>query len=162
MAISVLNMCAHGSLLTSIHNIKGGRRSFRVWALGPMCLENRNNNSIYFIVLVGRIKWSICESIYYSALSIVSTPQMILAMLDVVTIKNSKWFFKTHLTCSEQPEQEAHHYYVLSKPGKWQPTPVLSPGKFHGWRSLVGYSPWGRKESDTTERLLFLSFYSFF
>ena len=35
----------------------------------------------------------------------------------------------------------------------WQPTPVLLPGKSHGWRSLVGYSPWGRKESDTTERL---------
>ena len=34
---------------------------------------------------------------------------------------------------------------------KWQHTPVLPPGKFHGWRSLVGYSPWGRKESDTTE-----------
>ena len=28
---------------------------------------------------------------------------------------------------------------------KWQPTPVLLPGKFHGRRSLVGYSPWGRK-----------------
>ena len=26
---------------------------------------------------------------------------------------------------------------------KWQLTPVLLPGKFHGWRSLVGYSPWG-------------------
>ena len=38
---------------------------------------------------------------------------------------------------------------------QWQPTPVLLPGKFHGWRSLVGYSPWGRKESDTTERLHF-------
>ena len=34
---------------------------------------------------------------------------------------------------------------------KWQPTPVLLPGKSHGWRSLVGYSPWGRKESDMTE-----------
>ena len=39
------------------------------------------------------------------------------------------------------------------------PTPVLLPGKSHGWRSLVGYSPWGRKKSDTTERLLFLSFF---
>ena len=38
---------------------------------------------------------------------------------------------------------------------KWQPTPVLLPGKSHGWRSLVGYSPWGRKESDMTERLHF-------
>ena len=32
-------------------------------------------------------------------------------------------------------------------------TPVFLPGEFHGWRSLVGYSPPGRKESDTTERL---------
>ena len=36
---------------------------------------------------------------------------------------------------------------------KWQPTPVFWPGKFHGQRSLVGYSPWGCKESDTPERL---------
>ena len=35
---------------------------------------------------------------------------------------------------------------------KWQPTPVFSPGEFHGQRSLAGYSPWGSIESDTTER----------
>ena len=35
------------------------------------------------------------------------------------------------------------------------PTPVLLPGKSHGWRSLVGCSPWGRTESDTTEQLHF-------
>ena len=40
---------------------------------------------------------------------------------------------------------------------KWQPTPVLLPGESHGWRSLVGYSPQGRKESDTTERIHFTS-----
>ena len=34
---------------------------------------------------------------------------------------------------------------------QWHPTPVLLPGKSHGWRSLVGYSPWGCTESDTTE-----------
>ena len=34
---------------------------------------------------------------------------------------------------------------------KWQPSPVFLPGKFHGQKSLVGYSPWGHKESDTTE-----------
>ena len=34
---------------------------------------------------------------------------------------------------------------------KWQPTPVHLPGKFYGQRSLVGYIPWGPKESDTTE-----------
>ena len=36
---------------------------------------------------------------------------------------------------------------------KWRPTPVSLPGKSHGQRSLVGCSPWGRKESGTTERL---------
>ena len=36
-----------------------------------------------------------------------------------------------------------------------QPSPVLLPGKFHGQRSLVDYSPWDRKESDMTERLHF-------
>jgi len=34
---------------------------------------------------------------------------------------------------------------------KWHPTPVLSPGEFHGQKSLVGYSPRGRKELDTTK-----------
>ena len=38
---------------------------------------------------------------------------------------------------------------------QWHPTPVLLPGKSHGWRSLVGYSPWGHEESDTTELLHF-------
>ena len=40
---------------------------------------------------------------------------------------------------------------------KWQPTPVLLPGKSHGQRSLADYSPWDRKESDTTEQLHFTS-----
>ena len=39
---------------------------------------------------------------------------------------------------------------------QWQPTPVLLLGKSHGQRSLVGCSPWGREESDMTERLLSL------
>ena len=38
---------------------------------------------------------------------------------------------------------------------QWHPTPVLLPGKSHGWRSLVGCSPRGREESDMTERLHF-------
>ena len=36
---------------------------------------------------------------------------------------------------------------------EWQPTPVFLPGDFHGQRSLVGYSPWGHKESATTQQL---------
>ena len=34
---------------------------------------------------------------------------------------------------------------------KWQPTPVFLPGEFHGQRILVGYSPWGYRESAMTE-----------
>ena len=47
---------------------------------------------------------------------------------------------------------------VLEKDGRrrrWQPTPVLLPGKSHGWGSLVGCSSWGRYESDATERIPF-------
>ena len=40
---------------------------------------------------------------------------------------------------------------------KWQSTAALLPGKSHGWRSLIGYSPWGHKELDMTERLHFHS-----
>ena len=36
---------------------------------------------------------------------------------------------------------------------KWQPTPVFLPGESHARRSLVGYSPRGHRESDTTEQL---------
>ena len=43
--------------------------------------------------------------------------------------------------------------YMQLRRRKWHPTAVLLPGKSHGWRSLVGCSPWGREESDTTERL---------
>ena len=36
---------------------------------------------------------------------------------------------------------------------EWQPTPVFLLGESHGQRNLEGYSPWGRKESDTAEQL---------
>ena len=43
----------------------------------------------------------------------------------------------------------------LEKAMSMRPTPVLLPGESHGWRSLVGYSPWRLEESDTTEQLHF-------
>ena len=46
-------------------------------------------------------------------------------------------------------------YSSLFQRRQWQPTPVLLPGKSHGQRSLVGCSPWGLEESNTTERLHF-------
>ena len=61
-----------------------------------------------------------------------------------------KWFSGKQSACQAD---------VGSTPGlgrfpwrrKWQPTPVFLPGKSHGQRSLLGYSPWGRKESDMSE-----------
>ena len=73
------------------------------------------------------------------------------------------------LSFSEKIQRQ--HYVLLNLPshsfstlfffrgggsGIWQPTPVLLPGKSHGQRSMVGYSPWGLKQLDTTERLHFL------
>ena len=67
-------------------------------------------------------------------------PQEFLFMID-----SSFWLF--FFFCS--------FLYSFQQGRQWQPTPVLLPGKSHGQRSLVGCSPWGREESDTTERLHF-------
>jgi len=48
---------------------------------------------------------------------------------------------------------------TIKRRRQWQPTPVLLPGKSHGWRSLVGCSTWGRYKSDTTS--LSLSLFTF-
>ena len=48
------------------------------------------------------------------------------------------------------PDPGAEPGFLMFWRRKWQPTPVPLPGKSHGRRSLVGYSPWGRKELDTT------------
>ena len=47
------------------------------------------------------------------------------------------------------------HHSPRSKRRQWHLTPVLLPGKSHGWRSLVGCSPWSHEESDTTQWLHF-------
>ena len=64
--------------------------------------------------------------------------------------------------CSVQALSElddVHSYwgglFTQSWRRQWHPTPVLSPGKSHGRRRLLGCSPWGREELDTTERLHF-------
>ena len=56
---------------------------------------------------------------------------------------------------SNGKESACNAGYPSSIPGlgRWQPTTVFLPGEFHGQRILVGCSPCGHKESDTTERL---------
>ena len=57
------------------------------------------------------------------------------------------------LTMQETRLQSLDREDLLEK--AMQPTPVLLPGQSHGRRSLAGYSPWGRKKSDTAEWLHF-------
>ena len=60
-------------------------------------------------------------------------------------------YMKQNITISITLAQWSNKYCLWRR--KWQSTPVLLPGESHGWRSLVGYSPRGRKEVDMTERL---------
>ena len=66
------------------------------------------------------------------------------------------WFarWRINLLC-RRPRRCRFDPWVRKMPWrrKWQPTTVFLPGKSHGQRSLAGYSPWGHKESDTTEWL---------
>ena len=50
----------------------------------------------------------------------------------------------TQLTGLDVAELESHLTMLIFQRKQWEPTPVLLPGKSHGWRSLVGCSPWGR------------------
>ena len=61
---------------------------------------------------------------------------------------------KNHLQCKRH-ERHGFDLCVGKVPWKreWLPTPVFWPGEFHGQRSLAGYSPWGHRESDMSERL---------
>ena len=75
---------------------------------------------------------------------------VILLLLSNISLYENNLFICTpvdgHLDCFQL-------LAIMNKStvNKWQPTPVFLPGKSHGQRSLVGYSPWGHKESDMTE-----------
>ena len=65
----------------------------------------------------------------------------------------SRWLSGKESTC--QCRRRRFDLWVWKIPWrkKWQPTPIFLPGKSHEQRSLMSYSPWGCKESDTTEGL---------
>ena len=63
-----------------------------------------------------------------------------------------------NIMLNERAITKDHTYCMLPymwQRRQWHPTPVLLPGKSHGWRSLEGCRPWGRWELDMTERLQF-------
>ena len=73
-----------------------------------------------------------------------------------VLVKTLPWWLRWKSICLQRG-RPGFSPWVGKTPWrrKLQPTLILLPGKFHGLRSLVGYSPWGCKKSDTTERLHF-------
>ena len=82
--------------------------------------------------------------------------------LDLVIMFMLPWWFlglPQWLSCKESTCNAGHVKTWVQSLGqedplkKWQPTSVLWPRKSHGQRSLKGYSPWGKKESDMTEQL---------
>ena len=68
----------------------------------------------------------------------------------------NSWIWESRVLerCEDSRLLFGNHQHIDQR-RRWHPTPVFLPGKSHGWRSLVGCSPWGREESDTTERLHF-------
>ena len=59
----------------------------------------------------------------------------------------AQWLIDKESVCNAEDVEHEFDPWVRKSPWrrKWQPTSVFLPGKFHGWRSLAGYSPWGRK-----------------
>ena len=88
-----------------------------------------------------------------------------LGMFWNIPLKGFVWCFSHNQTGVVGFEEKDCRYKVTIssqdikgtcyEPDLSHPTPVLLPGKAHGWRSLVGCSPWGREQSDTIERLHF-------
>ena len=66
----------------------------------------------------------------------------------------SRWQSDKESACQRRKCKETQVQFLGPEDAldrKWQPTRVFLPGKFHGQRSLAGYSPWAHKVSDTTE-----------
>ena len=75
----------------------------------------------------------------------------IVASLITISLSTGlPWWLSWYRICL-QCRRPGFDPWVMKVPWRraWQPTPVFLPGKPHGWRSLVGYSSWGCKESDT-------------
>ena len=122
-------------------------QSWRVWKDSP-CSGARKFSHFQKIYCLGNL-FQTCSCI--SGLK--SFCYLIYLTLTKITSGLPLWLrqYRIHLQCRRlefNPWVGKTHWRR-----KWQPTPVFLPGESHGQRSLVGYSPWGHKESDTTECL---------
>ena len=69
----------------------------------------------------------------------------------VCLILDLAWGLVRAEKAGKSPEVNGDFLSWLDDVYEWQPTPVFLPGESHGWRSLVDYSPWGHKDTDTTD-----------
>jgi len=72
-----------------------------------------------------------------------------LRFLHVFSCLDSTYLFSWLIFYCLNAPQFIYPFLVVRQRRQWHPTPVLLPGKSHGWRSLVGCRPWGHKKSDT-------------
>ena len=82
--------------------------------------------------------------------------ESIIVTLSWKTMLLTVWDFPVTQTVKSLPAMQETWVRKIPWRRVWPSTPVFLPGESHGQRSPVGYSPWGLKESDTTERLTLL------
>ena len=105
--------------------------------------------TMFTILSNGQIAFNSCCTILYSHQQCV----MVSILGTLVIVRNFDSLVAQMVKCLPEMRRPGFNPWVRKIPWrrKWQPTPVLLPRKFHGLRSRVGYSPWGRKKSDRTE-----------
>ena len=111
--------------------------------------QSKNNTQLWMGLIIEAIldavraicigTWNV-RSMNQGTLEVVKQ-EMARVNIDILGISELKW--------TGMDEFNSGNHYIRKR--QWHPTPVLLPGKSHGWRTLVGCSPWGRTESDTTE-----------
>ena len=139
----------------------------RKWQPTPCsCLENPRDGGAWWAAIY-RVAQSRTWLKQLSSSSSGSVKMPLVAWWELHWIYRLFWVVTYfHYTDSSDPwtwyiSPSICHLWFLSSVfwRKWQPTSVFLPGKSHGRWNLVGYSPWGHKESDTTE---WLHIYRFF
>ena len=121
----------------------------------PLVLTNNQNSLGWWYYLLHNM-----EEYYETLFFLFSLSLSFKVLWSFCLVSPFSYHFTDHISAYFTPGtvfKTSLLYFLFNLPctTHWQPTPVLLPGKSHGLRSLVGYSPWGCKESDTTERLLF-------
>ena len=97
------------------------------------------------LLLLGRKAMTNLDSILKSRDIILPTKvHLVKAMVFLVVMYGCEIW-----TIKKAEHQRINSFKLWFQRRQWQPTPVLLPGKSHGWRSLVGCSPRGHEDSDT-------------